>query len=68
MNTELCFEIFHAKLREYKSLAIETKYALLRSTLFTINDKDQKNVKEDKLYEYMLFNRFYQKAYVFLND
>jgi hypothetical protein len=68
MNTELCFEIFHAKLREYKSLANETKYALLRSTKFTINDKDQKNVKEEKIYEYMLVNRFYSKAYVFLNE
>lgn len=68
MNTELCFEIFHAKLREYKSLANETKYALLRSTQFSINDKEQKNTKEERIYEYMLVNRFYNKAFVFLNQ
>lgn len=68
MNTELCYEIYHAKLREFKSLANETKYALLKATTFSINDKEYKYVNEDKIYEYMLVNRFYQKAYVFLNE
>jgi hypothetical protein len=68
MNTELCFEIYHAKLREFKSLASETKYNLLRATTFCINEKEYKYVGEDKIYEYMLVNRFYNKAYVFLNE
>lgn len=68
MNTELCFEIYHAKLREFKSLANETRYSLLKYTVFSINDTEQTYTSEEKIYEYMLVNRFYQKSFVFLNQ
>ena len=68
MNTELCFEIFYSKLREFKSLVNETKYPIIRNTIVYINDKEQKGIREEKKFDYMTMNRFYIKSYVYIND
>ena len=68
MNTELCFEIFDAKLREYKSLSNDTKYSLLRCSNVSINDIEIKTFNNEKIFDIILVNRFYQKAFVYLNE
>ena len=68
MNTENCFEIYNEKLAEYKNLANETKYALLKSSIIKINNVEIKHFEIEKMFDYLLLNRFYHKAFVYSND
>jgi hypothetical protein len=39
----------------------------MKATVFSLNNIEYKYFGENKIYEYMLINRFYHEAYVLLN-
>ena len=68
MKSEICFEIYHLEIQELKYLVNDTKLDIIKRTIFKINDKQITSFTVEKIYEYMLVNRFFLSGKEYLKN